>query len=77
VFATVLCVLALLVVGGVRMIARPALGGSALASVGAIAAGFTLFWTIAAISISIAIAIAILSVLVARRGSARPSVQPA
>jgi len=56
---------------------EPALGGSALASVGAIAAGFALFWTIAAISISISIAIAILSVLVARRGSARPSVQPA
>jgi len=55
------------------MIASRPWGGSALASVGAIAGGFALFWTIAAISI----AIAILSVLVARRGSARPSVQPA
>jgi ABC-type tungstate transport system substrate-binding protein len=46
-----------------------------MASVGAIAGGFALFWTIAAILLGIAIVI--LSVIVALRGSARPSVQPA
>ena len=75
VFATVLCVLALLVVGGVRLIPSRPWMGTAVASVGAIAGCFALFWTIAAILLGIAIVI--LSVLVARRASARPSVQPA
>lgn len=75
VFAAVLCVLALLVVGGVRLIASRPWVGAALASLGAIAGGVALFWTIAAILLGIAIVI--LSVLVARRGSARVRVQTA
>lgn len=75
VFATVLCVLAILVVAGVRLIATRPWIGAALASVRAIAGGLALFWTIAAILLGIAIVI--LSALVARRVSARPSVQPA
>jgi hypothetical protein len=75
IFATVLFVLALRVAGGVRLIASRPWVGAAMASVGAIAGGLALFWTIVAILLGIAIVI--LSVIVARRGSARPSVQPA
>lgn len=75
VFAAVLCVLAILVVGGVRLIASRPWAGTAVASVAALAGSVALFWTIAAILLGIAIVI--LCVLVARRGPARPSVQPA
>jgi hypothetical protein len=75
VFVIVLCVLALLVVGGVRLIATRPWAGAGLASVGAVAGAVALFWTVAAIVLGIAIVI--LAVIVARRGSPRPRVQPA
>lgn len=74
VFAVVLLALAGLVVGGVALIARQPWIGAAAAAVGAIAAGFALFWTIAAIPI--AIAIVALSVMVARRSAATQTGPP-
>jgi hypothetical protein len=68
VFAVVLLAFAGLVVGGVALIGRRPWVGAAAASVGAIAAGFALFWTIAAILF--AIAIVVLSVTLARRSAA-------
>jgi intracellular septation protein A len=73
-FAVVLGLFAALVLAGVRLIDDRPWIGAAMASVGAIAGGLALFWTLAAVLL--AIAIVILSVLVARRAS-EPSVQPA
>ena len=67
-FAVVLLVFAVLVVGGVALIAQRPWIGAAVASVGAIAAGFALFWTVAAIVLGLAIVV--LSVMVARRSAA-------
>ena len=66
-FAVVLLVFAVLVVGGVALIAQRPWIGAAVASVGAIAAGFALFWTVAAIVLGLAIVV--LSVMVARRSA--------
>ena len=66
-FAVVLLVFAVLVVGGVSLMAQRPWIGAAVASVGAIAAGFALFWTVAAIVLGLAIVV--LSVMVARRSS--------
>jgi len=73
-FAVVLGLFAVLVVLGVRLIDDRPWVGAAMASVGAIAGGLALFWTIAAMLL--AIAIIVLSVLAARRAS-EPSAQPA
>jgi hypothetical protein len=67
-FAIALLVFAALVVGGVSLIAQRPWIGAAVASVGAILAGFALFWTAAAIVLGIAIVV--LSVIVARRSAA-------
>ena len=73
-FAVVLGLFAVLVLVGVGLIdARPWVG-AALASVGAIAGGLALFWTVAAVLL--AVAIVTLSVLAARR-AAVPGTQPA
>ena len=66
-FAVVLAVFAALVVGGVALIAQRPWIGAAVASVGAIAAAFALFWTVAAILLGLAIVV--LSVMVARRSA--------
>ena len=72
-FAAVLSLFAALVLVGIRLIdSRPWIG-AAMASVGAIAGGLALFWTIAALLL--AIAIVTLSVLAARRAS-EPVAQP-
>jgi hypothetical protein len=73
-FAGVLGLFAVLVVVGVSLIDTRPWVGAAMASVGAVAGGFALFWTIAAVLL--AIAIVVLSVLCARR-AARPTVQTA
>ncbi len=73
-FAVVLGLFAVLVLVGVRLIGDRPWIGAAMASVGAIAGGLALFWTIAAVLL--AIAIVTLSVLAARRAS-EPSAQPA
>jgi hypothetical protein len=73
-FAVVLGVFAALVVLGVGMIETRPWVGAAMASVGAVAGGLALFWTIAAVLL--AIVIVILSVMCARRAAA-PSIQPA
>jgi hypothetical protein len=73
-FALVLSLFAVLVVVGVWLIDDRAWAGAAMASVGAIAGGLALFWTVAALLL--AIAIVVLSVLAARRASelaARPA----
>ena len=67
-FAVVLLVFAVLVVGGVALIAQRPWIGVAVASIGAILAGFALFWTVAAIVLGLAIVV--LSVMVARRSAA-------
>ncbi len=67
-FAVVLIVFAVLVMGGVALIAQRPWIGAAVASIGAIAAGFALFWTVAAIVLGLAIVV--LSVMVARRSTA-------
>ena len=74
VFATVLTVIAVLVVSGVLLMSDRPWPGAAIASVGAVAGGLVLFWTVAAIALGIAIVV--LSVLVARR-SGQPRVQTA
>jgi hypothetical protein len=74
VFAVVLGLFAVLVVLGVGLIDDRPWVGAAMASVGAIAGGLALFWTIAAVLL--AIAIVVLSVLAARR-AAVPHAQPA
>jgi hypothetical protein len=67
IFAVVLGLFALLVVTGVGLIDdRPWLGAG-LASVGAIAGGLALFWTIGAVLL--AVAIVLLSILAARRAA--------
>ena len=68
VFAMVLFVFAVLVVGGVALIVQRPWIGAAVASIGAILAGFALFWTVAAIVLGLAIVV--LSVMVARRSAA-------
>ena len=73
-FAGLLTGLALLVVIGVRLIPHRRWVGVAMASVGAVAGGIALFWTIAAIVL--AVAIVVLSVLFARR-SIQPGAQTA
>ena len=73
-FAVVLGLFAVLVLVGVRLIDDRPWVGAAMASVGAIAGGLALFWTVAALLL--AITIVILSVLAARRASA-PSAKPA
>ena len=73
-FAVVLCLFAVLVLVGVRLIDDRPWIGAGMASVGAIAGGLALFWTIAAVLL--AIAIVTLSVLAARRAS-EPTAQPA
>ena len=73
-FAVVLSLFAVLVLVGVRLIDDRPWIGAAMASVGAIAGGLALFWTIAALLL--AIAIVTLSVLAARRAS-EPGAQPA
>jgi hypothetical protein len=70
-FAVVLLVFAVFVVGGVALIAKRPWIGAAITSVGAIAAGFALFWTVAAILLGLAIVV--LSVMVARRSAATPA----
>ena len=74
IFAVVLGFFAVLVLVGVRLIPDRPWIGAAMASVGAIAGGLALFWTIAALLL--AIAIVTLSVLAARRAS-EPGAQPA
>jgi hypothetical protein len=64
-FALVLGLFAALVLVGVRLIDDRPWVGAALASLGAIAGGLALFWTVAALLL--AVAIVVLSVLVARR----------
>lgn len=66
-FAVVLGLFAALVLVGVRLIDDRPWVGAAVASVGAIAGGLALFWTIAAVLL--AIAIVTLSMLTARRAS--------
>ena len=73
VFALVLLAFAGLVLGGVALIAHRPWIGAAAASVGAIAAGFALFWTIAA---TVALGIVVLSVMVARRSAAMQTGRP-
>lgn len=73
-FAAVLTLFAVLVLVGVRLIDDRPWIGAAMASVGAIAGGLALFWTVAALLL--AIAIVTLSVLAARRASVS-SAQPA
>lgn len=73
-FAVVLGLFAVLVLVGVRLIDRRPWIGAAMASVGAIAGGLALFWTVAALLL--AMAIVTLSVLAARRAS-EPGPQPA
>jgi len=74
-FAVVLSLVAVLVLVGIRLIDDRPWTGAAMASVGAIAGGLALFWTIAALLL--AIAIVTLSVLAARRetelGASAPS----
>jgi hypothetical protein len=65
VFAVVLSLFAALVVVGVGVIDTRPWVGAAIASVGALAGGLTLFWTVAAVLL--AIGIVVLSILVARR----------
>ena len=67
-FALVLAGFAALVLVGVALIAQRPWIGAAIASVGAIAAGFALFWTVAAIVLGLAIVV--LSLMVARRSAA-------
>jgi hypothetical protein len=64
-FLAVLCVFAVIVYVGVRVIPSRAWPGAALASVGAILGGFALFWTV--LAIPLAVAIVVLSVVSARR----------
>jgi hypothetical protein len=66
-FAVVLGLFAVLVVVGVGWIDYRPWVGAAMASVGAIAGGLALFWTIAAVLL--AIAIVVLSILAARRAA--------
>jgi hypothetical protein len=68
IFALVLGLFAALVLVGVRLIDDGPWIGAAMASVGAIAGGLALFWTVAALLL--AIAIVVLSVLAARRAAA-------
>jgi len=66
IFTAVMCIFAALVLVGVRLIdARPWVG-AALASLGAIGAGISIFWTV--VAVFLATAIVVLSILVARRG---------
>ncbi|HET7449283.1 MAG TPA: hypothetical protein VFJ78_01685 [Gaiellaceae bacterium] len=65
VFAAVLVLLAALVVAGVAVMRVRTWVGAAMASVAAVAGGFALFWTIAAIPL--ALTIVVLSLLRARR----------
>lgn len=70
-FAVVLAGIALLVLGGIRMLDRRPWAGVALASFGAVIGGFALFWT--GLAIALAVAIVVLSVGCARRLSAAPA----
>ena len=71
-FAVVLAGIALLVLGGVRMLDRRPWAGVALASLGAVIGGFALFWT--GLAIALAVAIVVLGVVCARRLSVAPAV---
>ncbi|MBM2821376.1 MAG: hypothetical protein HW413_122 [Thermoleophilia bacterium] len=73
-FLAALTGFAALVVIGIRTIERRPWPGAALASVGAVLGGFSLFWTV--LAILLAIAIVVLSVLCARRDSASPAYAP-
>jgi hypothetical protein len=73
-FAVVLGGFAALVVVGVGLIDTRPWVGAAMASAGAVAGGFALFWTIAAVLL--AIVIVVLSVITARRRGA-PTIQAA
>jgi hypothetical protein len=64
-FAVVLSLFAAVVVAGVGLIDSRPWVGAAIASVGALAGGLALFWTVAAVLL--AIGIVVLSILVARR----------
>ena len=73
-FLAALTGFAALVVIGIRTIERRPWPGAALVSVGAVLAGFSLFWTV--LAILLAIAIVVLSVVCARRVSASPAHAP-
>ena len=64
VFALVLALLAVLLMTGIALMRGRPWSGAAMASVAAVAGGFALFWTIAAIAL--ALAIVVLSLMAAR-----------
>jgi hypothetical protein len=69
-----MCTFAVLVVVGVRLINVRPWVGAALASLGAVGGGISIFWTVAAVLL--AIAIVVLSIVAARRNG-RPGLSSA